>query len=199
MALYGAYQRITTGNVQTTVDSSTVPLNGPPKQPLGTIYSPPINVGIATAAGAGAPPVYKYVQYQSTTNPAVVAAPAPVYYTDETYTIVSGNAAEAYITTAGVSIAGYLMPNTTALSTLTAALLNGNWVWIQIAGFLKGAWGPTTGGGATYFLTGLTTANWASDGIATAPTSRVLGIQLTAVSSSVCDVLVNGYGSFWGS
>ena len=199
MALYGAYQRVTTGNVQTTVDSSTTPLNGPPKQPLGTIYSPPINVGLATATGQGLPPVYKYVQYNSTSNPSVVAAPAPVYYTDETFTIVTGAASEAYVTTAGVSVAGYLMPNTTALSTLTAALLNGNWVWIQVAGFLKGAWGPTTGGGVSDLIVGLTTGSWASSGVGSASASRVLAVQLTAVASSVCDVLVGGQGVFLGS
>jgi hypothetical protein len=199
MALYGAYQKITTGNVRTTIDSSTVPLNGPPKNPLGTIYSPPISVALATTTGQGAPPVYKYVQYQSTTNPAVVAAPAPVYWVDETFTVVTGNAAESFTTTA-VSIAGYLMPNSTDYSGLTAAILNGNWVWIQIAGWLKGAWGPTSGTaavGAT--IQGLTTGSWASTAISAAPANRVLGIQLTAVSSSTCDVLVNGFNTFWGS
>src|SRR5271154_5072487 len=125
MALYGAFQKITTGNVRTTVDSSTVPVNGFPRQPLGTIYSPPIAPGITTQNGQGAPPVYKYVQYKSTTNPAVVAAPAPVYYVDETFTIVSGNAAEALATTLGNCHAGYLMPNSTDYSGLTAAILNG--------------------------------------------------------------------------
>jgi hypothetical protein len=199
MALYGAYQRITTGNVQTTVDSSTLPLNGPPRQPLGTIYSPPISVALATPHGAGAPPVYKYVQYQSTANPAVVAAPAPVYYTDETFTIVSGVFSES-LTASAASVAGYLMPNSTALSTLTAATLNGNWVWIQIAGFLAGAYAPTSGGAVGSTIQGLT-GNWTSIavGAGTAPVNRVLGIQLTAIASSACDVLVSGYQTFWGS
>jgi hypothetical protein len=200
MALYGAYQRITTGNVRTTIDSSTVPLNGPPRQPLGTIYSPPINVGLATTTGQGAPPIYKYVQYQSTANPAVVAAPAPVYYTDETFTVVSGVFTESFLGAAG-SIAGYLMPNSTDYSGLTAALLNGNWVWIQIGGYLKGAYAPTAGTNAVGTTIIGSTGNWTSTAVAvgTAPSSRVLGMELTAVASAACDVLVGTYSTFWGS
>jgi hypothetical protein len=198
MALYGAYQKFS--NFLTQVDSSTVPAPGSqPKNVLGTLYSPPIAPGISTQNGQGAPPVYKYVQYNSTANPAVVAAPAPVYWKDETFTIVTAVFSES-LTASAASIAGYLGPNSTSISGFTAALLNTNYVWIQVAGFLAGAYAPTTGGAVGSTIQGVT-GNWTSTAIAagTAPANRVLGIQLTAIASSACDVLVGGYQSFWGS
>lgn len=199
MALYGAFQKITTGNVRTTIDSSTVPLNAPLKQPLGTIYSPPIAQGITTANGQGAPPVYRYVQYNSTANPAVVAFPAPVYYKDETFTIVTAVFSEGFTGTAN-AIAGYLMPNSTDYSGLTAAILNTNYVWIQIAGWLGGAAVPTTTPGVASAIIG-SAGNWTSTGVAvgTAPGSRVAGTQLAAAVAGACDVLVGGLTTFWGS
>lgn len=199
MALYGAFQKITTGNVRTTIDSSTVPANGVPRQPLGTIYSPPVNAGAAIGSGYGAPPVYKYVQYNSTANPSVQAAPAPVYWKDETFTVVTGVFSESFLAAAG-SAAGYLMPNSTDYSGLTAAILNGNWVWIQIAGWLQAGLVPSTtpGAGSTIVASA---GNWTATGVAagTAPTSRVMGMQLAAAVSSACDILVGPYTTFWGS
>jgi hypothetical protein len=190
--MYKPYVRM--NNPFTQVDAN-------PTNPLGCIYSPPVNEGaITTAAGTGAQPVYKYVQYSSTANPATVAGSAPVYYVDNTFTIVSGDAAEAYITTNGAMVAGYLCPNTTSVgATFTAAYLNTGYVWIQIGGYLANAWGPTTGTpGAGVLITGAATGNWASSGTAAAD-NRILGLQLTAIASSVCTVLVGAAGTFWGS
>ena len=133
------------------------------------------------------------------------AAPAPVYWIDESYTTVTGNAADAWITTGGAMVAGYLMPNTTALgSSNTAAAwylqLSQSYCWIQIGGLLPSAYGPTTGGAVGDYIIGLTTGSWASSGVTTiSASSRVLGYQLTAVASSLCDVLVGGLTTFWGS
>lgn len=194
--MYTPYVRITTGNIFTQLDSAA-------KNPLGCIYSPPASqAGPTTAKGYGAQPVLKYVYYNSTTNPAPVAAPAPVYYTDESFTTVSGNAAEAFVTTGGLYIAGYWLPNTTSIASLannttgTNTQVNQSYGWIQIGGLLVGAWGPTASGAVGAAITGLTTGNWASTGAANA--QRQLGYQLTAVASSVCDVLVSG-DVFWGS
>ena len=85
------------------------------------------------------------------------------------------------------------MPNTTDISGLTATQLNGSLCLIQVAGYLKGAYGPTAGSpGAGVWIVG-TSGNWASTTSAsgTAPGYRSLGVQLTAVSGGVCDVLVN--------
>ena len=202
--MYTPYIRITTGNVQTVLDNVA-------KNPIGCIYSPPVNMGAPlTTKGLGAQPVFKYVYYNSTSNPMPVAAPAPVYYTDETFTTVSGNAAEAYSAgtgITGVAIAGYWMPNTTSitgLSNVTSATtqqVNQSYGFIQIAGFLAGAWAPTTatGPGIGSFITGLAAGSWASVVNTTIIAGRQLGIQFSAIASSVCDVLVAGYTPFWGS
>ncbi len=201
--MYMPYARF--NNPSTQIDASA-------KNPLGAIYCPAWGNTPAGAvfsptegsstAGYGAPGVFKYVYYNSTSNPAPVAAPAPVYYTDESFTQISGNAAEAYFTTGGACVAGYLMPNTTAYSGLTAADLNQSYVWIQVAGFLSGAYAPTTltGAGQGSVIYGSAAGNFASTVNTTlAASARTLGIQWTAVASGVCDVLVGGAQVFWGS
>lgn len=204
--MYTPYVRISSGNVQTTLDTSA-------RNTLGAIYSPPPSstavfstTATSSTAGYAAQPVFKYVYYNSTTNPAPVAAPAPVYYTDESFTQVSGNAAEAYFTTVGACVAGYLMPNTTAYSGLTATILNQSYCWIQIGGLLQGAYGTFASGtpGQGNVIYGATTGNWAqivnnASTASAANVSRVLAVQWTAVANSLCDVLVNGDSTFWGS
>lgn len=193
--MYQPYVRISNGdNVLTTLDAAA-------RNPVGCIYSPPAGMGLPlSTVGLGAQPVYKYVYYNSTTNPAPVAAPAPVYYTDESFTTVSGNAAEAFFTTSGACIAGYLMPNTTAISGLTAAQLNQSYCFIQVGGLLAGAYAPTTttAAGQGNYIYGATTGNFTSI-VNSSIVGRVLGVQWTAIASGKCDVLVGGYQSFWGS
>ena len=154
-------------------------------QVLGQRYFGVTNTTPANAFGA--PAIFMLVQYKSTANPAPVAAPAPVYWTDETFTTVSGVNSEGFVT--GQTVAGYLMPNTTDISGLTATMLNGAQCLIQVAGYLKGAYAPTTGGGAGQFISG-TAGSWTSTASAGTQTLRTLGIQLTAIASGVCDVLV---------
>lgn len=192
--MYQPYVRVSSGNVQTTLDSTE-------RNPVGCLYSPPANMGSPlSTVGLGAQPVYKYVYYNSTTNPNPVAAPAPVYYTDESFSTVSGNAAEAFYTTSGACIAGYLMPNSTAVSGLTNTELNQSYCFIQVAGLLAGAYAPTTQTAAAQgnYIYGATTGNFASI-VNSSIVGRVLGVQWTAIAASKCDVLVGGYQSFWGS
>lgn len=143
--------QITTGNVRTAVDKfdATKPFNNGLTNPLGTVYEDQGgsdgNSGTLTQLPLNASAIYKYVLYKSTANPALVAQPAPVYYVDNTFTVVSGKASEA-IASAAACPAGLLMPNTTDLTALTAAILNngglGSGVWICIYGFVKGAAAP---------------------------------------------------------
>ncbi len=207
--MYTPYVRISTGNVQTTLDAQA-------RNTIGCIYSPPpastqsfsTTAGVSTP-GFGAQPVYKYVYFYDANalTGTAQAAPAPVYYIDESFTTVTPNAADAYYTTGGACIAGYWMPNTTALgSSNTAAAWYGEFVqsygWIQIGGLLRGALAPTTqtGAGQGSAIYGSTTGSWASTVNTTvAASARVLGIQWTAIASGACDVLVGGYQSFWGS
>ena len=139
---------------------------------------------------SGAPAIYMAVKYSSTGNPAPVAGPAPVFWTDETYTTVSGVESEGLL---GLnSAAGYLMVNTTDLSTLTNTQLNGSIVLIQVAGYLKNAWGPTAGAAGVGNSITPSAGNWTSTGTAvgTAFVARPLGIQATVIASGLCDVLV---------
>ena len=158
-------------------------------QVLGQRY---IAVIDTTAANAfGSPAIYMLVKYQSTANPAPVGAPAPVYWTDTTFSQVTGVESEGIVTPQGV--AGYLMVNTTDLPSLTATTLNGGLCLIQVAGYLKGAYNPTSGVPAAGVWIVGSAGNWTSAVVAsgTAPGYRTLGVQLTAVASGVCDVLVN--------
>lgn len=153
-------------------------------------------VGVANATAAnpfGAPAYFMLVNYKSTGNPAPAAAPAPIYWTDTTFTTVSGVQAEGWATTQ--SVAGYLMLNTTDLPTLTAAMLNGAQCIIQVGGYLVGALAPQTGAAAVAgnWITGAQAgSNFTSFGVAagTAPGYRPLGIATSAVSGGLCNVLV---------
>jgi hypothetical protein len=97
------------------------------------------------------------------------------------------------------------MPNTTALGTSQTAAQWGtqfqqSYGWIQIGGFLAGGWAPTAGAAAIgNFITGLATGDWSSTSAATITAGRLLGIQYSAVAASICDILVGGYQTFWGS
>ena len=119
-------------------------------QVLGQRY---VGVGNVTAANpSGAPRIFMLVEYLSnsaitTANLTTAGAPAPVYWTDETYTTVSG------ISTEGLGlnfVAGYMLVNTVTGvglggSALTAAILVSSYMLIQVAGYLKGAYAPTSG------------------------------------------------------
>jgi hypothetical protein len=204
-----ATPRITTGNVRTTYDLFT-PAPGPTTPgptpffsgglaaPLGTTFmdqgGPDSVSGTLTQLPLLSVALYKYVLYKSATNPALVTAPGLVYYTDETFTVVSGARADGFTTTEN-SLAGLLMPNTTDLPNLTATILNnggnGSGVWICIGGFVKAATsiaatavGDTLVGSGTAF----TPARVASG---TAPTFTKTMTALTAIAGGVSDVLVN--------
>ena len=173
-------------------------------QVLGQRYIASINPssGVNTAAAnpSGAPAIYMLVQYLSTSaittaNLTTAAAPAPVYWTDETYTTVTGITSESL----GLNfVAGYMLLNTTtgyglAGTALTAAALLGAQILIQVAGYLKGAYNPLTGtAGVGNWIEGYAgTLSSQSVVAGTAPGYRTLGVQATAVASGLCDVLVN--------
>ena len=194
--------QIDTGSVSTYLYNPTTgfaPWQGlGENQVLGQRY---FGVGNVTNANpSGAPRIFMLVEYLSTSaittaNLTTAAAPAPVYWTDETYTTVSGISSESL----GVNFAaGYMLVNTTsgignAGSALTAAALLGSYILIQVAGYLKGAYGPTTGtAGIGNWIEGNAGTLVSQSVIAgTAPGYRTLGVQATAIASGLCDVLVN--------
>lgn len=161
-------------------------------QVLGQRY---FTISNATAANPyGSPAIYVLAQYLSTSavttaNLTTAGAPAPVYWTDNTFTTVTGILSEGF--GSAQMAAGYMMANIISLPNLTATILKGAYVLVQVAGYLKGAYGPASGGGAMNSIIGAAGA-FQSAGIAagTASTYRPLGYQLTAISSGLCDVLV---------
>jgi hypothetical protein len=134
------------GNVYGVVD--TVALN-----PVGSLWMIPAasvqgGLTLPTTHGYGSFLTVKYLQYKSTANPAMVTGPAPVYYTDETFSTVTGRYSEGNPASTGevCSVAGWLLPNTGTVTGIglgtgvSAALLNGNYVFVAVEGFVPSAY-----------------------------------------------------------
>ena len=169
-------------------------------QVLGQRYVGYAQSSVTATNPSGAPAYYMLVQYLSTSATTLsqwqtADAPAPVYWTDNTFTTVSGIASEALNGgTNAAMVAGYMMPNYVSLPSLTLAQLLGSQFLIQVAGYLPGAYGPANGtAGLNNSIIGFTGA-FQSSGVASASypgLPRSLGIQLTALTSGLCNVLVN--------
>lgn len=196
MAQFGASiqtAQVTTGNFQTTVDAFAGSLRGYPsyagqKTNPGAAYYD--NTG-TNSNPWGVPGKYRYVRYSSTSNPALtgLTAPAPVYWTDNTYTMVSAVSSEGI---AGINlVAGILMPNTTALTNLvniatnaiTQVQLNGNWCWICVGGFISGVLAPASTAAGDAIIGSTTTFAAARVAAGTAPTNRVIGYATSAIGT----------------
>lgn len=145
---------------------------------------------------AGAPAIFEMVKYLSTSalttaNLTTFGAPVPVWWTDTTFTTVSAISSE------GISLnnpAGYMMLNIISLTTLTAAMVLGAQIMIQVAGYLKGAYMSASAGtaGVGNFIEPFGgTGTTQSVVLGTAPGYNKFGTQLTAIASGLCDVLVD--------
>lgn len=148
---------------------------------------------ITAANPFGSPAIYQLVKVLATSAVTLAAftaagAPAPVYWTDITYTTVTPIMSEGLNGNAQ-SVAGYLMPNTTALPNLTLAQILGAQCLIQVAGYLPGAWGPTTTPGINNNIVG-SAGSFTSTASAAAPATTKLGIQLSAAAAGLVNVLV---------
>jgi hypothetical protein len=195
--MYQPYVRF--ANPQITLDATA-------KNPVGCLYSPPANQGLPlTTLGFGAQPVFKYVFFNTAAAPIAQIAPAPVYWTDLSFTTVSANPAEGNGGTVPASfLAGFWMPNTTALgasqtATQWGAQFQQSYGWIQIGGYLASAW-LSNAGGVGQYIYGTTATNWATAaGTTPAASTRTVGIQITAVAASVGSVLCGAATDFWGS
>jgi hypothetical protein len=179
--------------------NTALPNNGA-LNPLGSVWIVPSasqggNTLLATSTGYGSFLVVKYLRYSSTANAAVVAGPAPVYYTDETFTTVTGTYTEGNIAGTGsqASVAGLMLPNKGTVTgvglgttAFTATLLNGNYVFVAVAGFVPSCYISTgtqgsglTAGASGAFLSAVQT------GII-----RPYGYAWGAITSTIGDVLV---------
>lgn len=193
------YPVITTGNVLTTIDSyvanATGNING--TQTLtngalntpGALYQTQPSPATISANGVGSPRFLKYVRYNPTTTQVILTGPTLMYWKDETFTVVTGLAAEAFGSIN--NIAGWLLPNSTASAANTAANMNGNWMWMHVGGFLAGAW-VTTAAAAGASVYGLGTTYGATGGVASgaAQLQRVAGYALAAAASNLVDLYV---------
>jgi hypothetical protein len=192
------YPVISSGSVFTTIDTyNSALLNNAAQNNLGISYSLPVPQGLlASAKGQGAPLVVRYVRFNSTANPSLIATPAPVYWTDETFTTVSGVFTEGNPAATGNinSLAGFLLPNSTALGltgAASAAALNGNFCFIAVAGFLAGVTVPAStavGDSLTGAAGNFTLARVASG---TAPTAIRLAQAVSAINAGVADILID--------
>jgi hypothetical protein len=151
---------------------------------------------ITTANPSGSPAIYVLAKMLATSAATLAAwqtanAPAPVYWTDTTFTTVSPIMSEGF---GGLqaSVAGYWMPNYASLPKVTLAQLQGAYGLVQVAGYLPGAYCPANGTlAAGNWLIG-NAGSYQSAGVAAAsgPGYRALGIQIAAASSNLANVLV---------
>lgn len=172
-------------------------------QVLGQRYFGVDNVTATNPSGA--PRIFMLVQYLSTSaittaNLTTAAAPAPVYWTDETYTTVTGITTEALGgTTLGLAFpAGFMLVNTTtgignAGTALTAAALLGSYMLIQVAGYLKGAYmsSSSNAGIGAWIVPVAGTLSSAFIAAGSSATYQPFGRQASVLTSGLCDVLVN--------
>ena len=122
----------------------------------------------------------------------MVAGPGVVYYTDETLTTVTGAYSESYLASNPTYAAGFLLPNTGSVtgvglgSGVSATLLNGNYVFIAVAGFVPKAYvGATVAQGNPFMgTTGAFTV------AITTTVLRTIGWVWNAPSSSIADVVM---------
>jgi len=184
--------------------------------PLTTLYNPAAGLGaIAVYQGIGENQVLGqrfFASYSTATNPSgaptilVLAqmlstsamtlaqwqtanAPAPVYWTDQTYTTITAVKSEGWSGGGFQDTAGYWMPNFASLPNVTLAQLLGGQGFVQVAGPLLGAYGPTSGATVNASIYGAS-GSFQSQASATFFNGRAFGIQITAVSSGLCNVLV---------
>ncbi len=153
---------------------------------------------------SGSPAIYQLVQYLSTSALATAdlttaGAPAPVYWTDNTFTTVTAITTEGIGgTTLGLNFpAGYMMPNTVSISGLTAAQVLGSQMLIQVGGYLPQAWcsGSTAPAIGAWIIPVAGTFSSNSAAAATGQASyKPFGRQLTvrgAITTGLVDVLVD--------
>jgi hypothetical protein len=169
--------------------------------PFGMTSNAPL---ASNANGYGSGVWAKYVWYRSTANPAMQAGPAPVYYTDETFTVVSGKFSEGVVASNAVSCAGWLPLNTGTGtygvgSLISATILNnsasgtlasstgGSGVWIILDGFIPGAY--LAAGAVNNFLYG--SGDFATTGIGdgSSLTHKCIGFVVGTVTSNIGDVI----------
>lgn len=167
---------ITTGNVATVNDAyvtSSFSENG-----LTNGAKAPLGAALYLSDAVGRRYKYRYVRLNCTAAPGSFIV-GPVYWKDNTYTVVTALSSEALF---GINAIAGLLLNTTPT--------NGNYVWIQTFGYAKAvacplyiAAGDALVGSSGTQLLARVTAN-------TAPTNKLFAWAETAVSAGACDMQI---------
>lgn len=187
--------------------NSALPNNGALNIPGGVYAIPtPSSSGsnLSTVKGYGGYQICKYVLYLAASNPAMVAGPAPVYYTSETFAQVSGEDSDSPVSaaTAPSFAAGWLAPNTGSVagigvgSAVSATILNnngnGSWVFIILSGLVPSAYlsaGTTAGLQLSASAAATTAFSVVATAVGTANVNKTIGYTLAAPSSNIGDVM----------
>jgi hypothetical protein len=156
------------------------------RMPLGT---PVMQLSAPGAASLSYPQQrlrYRYVRLNYTTAPpSGLLAGGPVYWKDNTFTVVTTNSAEAMYGLGNPLnfIAGVL---------LNANATNGNFIMIQTYGYNAAVVVTSSGTAAGDWIIGFSSTNQATNRVAsgTAPTQTPLGIALSAYSNGLAPTLV---------
>jgi hypothetical protein len=182
--------QISTGDVSTVIDTrDTAKFNNNAQNPLGIKFydaSDPLKA-------------YRYVRYNSTANPDVQAGPAAVWWTDNTFTTVTSTVSEAL---AANFFAGVMLLNTGQATgpfkgktgAQAKALLNGNFIIIQVTGHVAGCLVAASTAAGDFGLA--TQSDWTTTGgfsriaAGAAVTNRIAFFAETAVSNNKSDVFV---------
>lgn len=185
--------------------NASLPNNGALNIPGGVYAIPtPSSSGstLASAKGYGSYTIVKYCLYLAASNPAMVTGPAPVYYTSETFTQVSGMDADAIAgaTTAPSMVAGWLPLNTGSVagvgigSAVSATILNnnnlGSWVFIILSGFIPSAYLAAGAQGGQLSASAAATTAFSTTTVApgSSPINKIIGYVVSTVSSNIGDV-----------
>lgn len=163
---------ISTGNVATVNDlfDSTKFNNGARSSPGAATY---------ISDSSGRLRKYRYVRHNPTA--AVTEIVGPVYWKDNTFTVVTPTRSESVFGDTINALAGIL---------LNTGVTDGNFVWIQTFGFLAAMPVPASTAASDALVTATGAQQLARVAAATAPTGRVAAWAITAVAGGVSDVLI---------
>lgn len=163
---------IFTGNVATVNDAydTTKFNNGARTTPGAAVY---------ISSSTGQLRKYRYVRYNPTA--AVTAIVGPVYWKDNTFTIVTPTRSESVFGDTINAIAGVL---------LNTSITSGNFGYIQTFGFLAAMAVPALTAQSDALVSATGAQALARVAAGTAPTGRVVAFAITAVSGGNSDVLI---------
>lgn len=165
--------QVTTGNVATVNDAfDTKKPNNGAKNPLGAAFY--------LSDSSGRIRKYRYVRYNPTA--AVTVVVGPVFWKDNTFTVVSQTRSESVFGDTINSVAGVI---------LNTGITNGNYGFIQVSGFLAAMPVPAATAASDALVSATGIGQLARVAAGSAPTAiDVVAKAITAVAGGVSDVVI---------